>query len=185
MTEIQRKKARVIAHPSLNLRDKPSGETLVRIPYSHVVNVIDWDTNPEWAYVVYGEQVGFVKNSYLKELAEGEDEHLLVEESEEPQPPQTEKEEKEEEEAGIFANSGEKLKKVTKVLFVLGVISMIMLGIGLAVTGNVFQGIIIIAAGCLSMWVNSLVTFAYGEIVIELKKANQLNRQILEKMQDK
>ena len=57
--------ARVKAEPALRMREMPNGRELLQIPFNEVVQVEDWDSNAQWARIVYKGITGYSLKEYL------------------------------------------------------------------------------------------------------------------------
>ena len=65
----------------------------------------------------------------------------------------------------MFSNIGGKIKVATKVLCWLLIALFVIMGIALLVSGTVLNGIILLIAGPLTVWVSSFVLYGFGELV--------------------
>ena len=176
VVEQQKTKACVTADPALKLRAEPDGEVLAKIPYREVVEVLELDWDTEWAKISYNGTVGYVMMKYIK-ITEGSESFVITAE---PKTYKAKEEEKDpEKETGMFANVGEKIKGVTAVFCVIGMIVCGLAGLLALASGAVLQGLLIGGVGCLACWIGSLTIYGFGEIITELKKNNELNRQLL------
>ena len=88
------------------------------------------------------------------------------------------------EETGMFANIGEKLKSWAKKCFILGIVSGVIIAIGLFVMDEdlFFVGV---GAGIMEIagaWAFSLILYAFGELVSNSKESKKIQQEILNEL---
>ena len=70
----------------------------------------------------------------------------------------------------MFDNSGGKIKIVAVIFAILGILTCVICG--LVILAETFMGIVVIIVGSLSMFVSSLVLYAFGVIVESIEQIN-------------
>ena len=178
----EKRYARVMAQPALNLRAKPGtlGDVINQIPYGACVEIVEGAADSAWVLVNYAGAAGYVLVRYLQLLQPGE------EPTSQPVPPAAGEEN--------ATDTGEKICKAADALCAIGVIlfcliglSMLLMGMFMSYGGGVLVivGLVIAVVGSLVTWILSLFMRGFGEIINELKQANRQLTDVIREMKSR
>lgn len=65
----------------------------------------------------------------------------------------------------MFNNIGGKIKGVCTLACAMGIISSLLLGLSLLISGHIMSGVIVAALGSLLFWLSSLTLYGFGQLV--------------------